>query len=230
MLFIAQWLQIRGMGWTGSCQKKPKRNRRVIQFIFTDVRFYDGESPQYMTICWGNLQSLSSLIAKIPWPRASGVQWGDHNRAFPCWSNPINCFPSSCSESVESDGEEGGEECVLSRCPTSNLSALKGWGPPGSRWLTGGPGKTYYQPQDHSPLWNRRGRSWKLGPRWSLAPLWSSDLSLACPSSPHELALLYGGIPTNSQSHCSEHFAPFICRGILLKGKDTWKYVHGKYL
>ena len=128
MLFIAQWLQIRGMGWTGSCQKKPKRNRRLIQFIFTDVRFYGGESPQYMTICWGNLQSLSSLIAKIPWPRASGVQWGDHNRAFPCWSNPINCFPSSCSESVESDGEEGGEECVLSRCPTSNLSPLRGGG------------------------------------------------------------------------------------------------------
>ena len=121
------------MGWTASCQKKPKRNRRLIQFIFTDVRFYGGESPQYKTICWGNLQSLSSLIAKIPWPKAAGVQGRNHNRAFLCRSNPINCFPSTCSESVESDGEE----CVLSRCPTSNLSALKGRGTPGSRWFTG---------------------------------------------------------------------------------------------
>ena len=47
---------------------------------------------------------------------------GNHKRAFPCRSNPINCLPSTCSESVEPDGEE----CVLSRCSTGNLSALKG--------------------------------------------------------------------------------------------------------
>ena len=32
-------------------------------------------------------------------------------------SKPINCFPSNFRESVESDGEEEGEEFVLSRCP-----------------------------------------------------------------------------------------------------------------
>ena len=59
---------------------------------------------------------------------------GNHKRAFPCRSNPINCLPSSCSESVEPDGEE----CVLSRCSTGNLSALKGRGAAClRRWHTG---------------------------------------------------------------------------------------------
>ena len=40
--------------------------------------------------------------------------------------NPINCFPSNFRESVESDGEEEGEEFVLSRCPSRNLFTLRG--------------------------------------------------------------------------------------------------------
>ena len=109
-----------------------------------------------------------------------GLQWGNHNRAFPCGSNPINCFPSSCCESVESDGEEGEKNVCCHDAPPV-ICLLWGGGSLGP-----------------SPLWNWRGRSWKLGPRWSLPPLWSSDLSLVCPSRPREVLLLYGGIQTNS--------------------------------
>ena len=41
-------------------------------------------------------------------------------------SKPINCFPSNFGESVESDGEEEGEEFVLSRCPWRNLFTVMG--------------------------------------------------------------------------------------------------------
>lgn len=100
------------------------------------------------------------------------------------WEQPYKLFSVQLQWKCWVRRGRGGEECVLSRCPTSNLSPLRGGG---SRRLTG-----------TIPLWNWRGRSWKLGPRWSLPPLWSSDLSLVCPSRPREVLLLYGGIQTNS--------------------------------
>ena len=120
--FIAQWLQIRGMGWTGSCQKKS--SAYTIHFHGCAILWmWNSPIQDHMLGEFTNpfkLKSQNSLAEGS----VHGVHCllGNHKRAFPCRSNPINCLPSSCSESVEPDGEE----CVLSRCSTGNLSALKG--------------------------------------------------------------------------------------------------------
>ena len=121
---------------------------------------------------------------------------GNHKRAFPCRSNPINCLPSTCSESVEPDGEE----CVLSRCSTGNLSALKGRCllEEVAHWSEGRPiSGDLHLPLRALLVKPKREELEIRSPATSGPTLISSDLSLVRPWHPRAPVLLYGGIQTN---------------------------------